>query len=155
MVRECKYHAHFTSRAARDRDWYFEKRSKQQSLINIQGYTLNLKWEWPPTELCNYHDNHSQQRPDSASEGKVRTRYLPVRASSEHCYLLKGLCQNSPLPTPLVFSPQAWATHPLLRQSLGYPAVPTKMARPLHFWTPGWPGARLCLVPGKNLVATF
>ena len=20
----------------------------------------------PPTELCNYHDNHSQQRPDSA-----------------------------------------------------------------------------------------
>ena len=85
----------------------------------------------------------------------LRTRYLPVKASSEHCCLLKGLCQTSPLPTPLVFFPQAWATHPLLRQSLGYPAVPTKMARPLHFWTPGWPGARLCLVPGENLVATF
>ena len=60
----------------------------------------------PPTELCNYHDNHSQQRPDSAGWGKVRTRYLPVKASSEHCCLLKGLCQNSPLPTPLVLTPR-------------------------------------------------
>ena len=34
---------------------------------------------------------------------KLRIRYLPVKASSEHCCLMKGLCQNSPLilaPTP-------------------------------------------------------
>ena len=36
---------------------------------------------------------------------KLRTRYLPVKASSEHCCLLKGLCQNSPLPTPLILAP--------------------------------------------------
>ena len=27
---------------------------------------------------------------------KLRTKYLPVKASSEHCCLLKGLCQNTP-----------------------------------------------------------
>ena len=35
--------------------------------------------------------------------GKLRIRYLPVNACSEHCCLMKGLCQNSPLilaPTP-------------------------------------------------------
>ena len=58
-----------------------------------------------PTELCNYHDNYSQQRPDSADEGKEGTMYLPVKASSRRCCLLKGLCQNSPLPTPLVSLP--------------------------------------------------
>ena len=36
-----KYHAHFTSRAARD-ILIFKKRIKQQSLINIQGWTLYL-----------------------------------------------------------------------------------------------------------------
>ena len=59
-----------------------------------------------PTELCNYHHNHSQQRPHSAGCGKLRTRYLPFKASTEHCRLLKGLCQNSPLPTPLVLTPR-------------------------------------------------
>ena len=87
----------------------------------------------PPTELCNDLDNHSQQRPDSAGWGKVRTRYLPVKPCTEHCFLLKGLCQNNPLPTPLVLPPQAWSTNPLLGQSLGYPAVPTKMPSPLLF----------------------
>ena len=87
----------------------------------------------PPTKLCNDHDNHSQQRPDSAGWGKVRTRYLPVKPCTEHCFLLKGLCQNNPLPTPLVLPPQAWSTNPLLGQSLGYPAVPTKMPSPLLF----------------------
>ena len=35
--------------------------------------------------------------------GKLRITYLSVKASSEHCCLMKGLCQNSPLilaPTP-------------------------------------------------------
>ena len=44
MERECKYHAHFTLRAAREINKYFEKKIKQQSLINIQGWTLNLNW---------------------------------------------------------------------------------------------------------------
>ena len=30
---------------------------------------------------------------------------MPVKASSEQCCLLKGLCQNSPLLTPLVLPP--------------------------------------------------
>ena len=37
---------------------------------------------------------------------------------------------NSPLLSPLVLSPppgQAWSTHSLLRQSLDYPAMPTKI----------------------------
>ena len=58
------------------------------------------------TDLCNYHDNYSQQNPDSAAWGNVRTRPLPVKASSKHCCLLKRLCQNSPLPTPLVLTPR-------------------------------------------------
>ena len=46
MGRICKYRAHFTSRyrTARNQDCYFEKGIKQQSLINIQGWTLNLNW---------------------------------------------------------------------------------------------------------------
>ena len=32
MGRECKYQAHFTSRAAKDVEWYFEKGIKQQKL---------------------------------------------------------------------------------------------------------------------------
>ena len=44
MARDCKYHAHFTSGAARDIDWYFIKGIKEQSLINEQGWTLNLSW---------------------------------------------------------------------------------------------------------------
>ena len=78
--------------------------------------------------------------------GKLKARYLPVKDSSEHFCLLKGLCQNSPFPTPLYFDPQAWSTHPLLGQSLGYPAKPTKTARPLifgHFF-----GHWIGLVPG-------
>ena len=37
------------------------------------------------------------------SSAIIRTRYLPVKASTEHCCLLEGLCQNSPLPSPLHF----------------------------------------------------
>ena len=47
--RECKdmYHAHFTSRAARDLLIFLKKELKQQSLNNVQGctfWTLNLNW---------------------------------------------------------------------------------------------------------------
>ena len=38
------YRAHFTSRAARDIDSYFEKGINQRSLINILIWTLNLNW---------------------------------------------------------------------------------------------------------------
>lgn len=55
--------------------------------------------------LSSYHDNYYQHRPDCASLGKEETRYLPVKASSQHCYLLKGLCQNWPFPTPLFCPP--------------------------------------------------
>ena len=38
------YRAHFTSRAARHIDSYFEKGINQRSLINILIWTLNLNW---------------------------------------------------------------------------------------------------------------
>ena len=40
---ECKYHAHFAFRAARDRDWYFEKKklSNKAWLIYRNGH-----WIW-------------------------------------------------------------------------------------------------------------
>ena len=60
----------------------------------------------PPTELCNYHDNHSHQRPDSAGYGKLRTRYLPVKASSEHALLLtERVVSKQPPPYPTRFAP--------------------------------------------------
>lgn len=62
--------------------------------------------------LSSYHDNYYQHRPDCASLGKEETRYLPVKASSQHCYLLKGLCQNWPFPTPL-FCPHPPPSRPL------------------------------------------
>ena len=37
----------------------------------------------------------------------ARARYSPFKACTEHCCLLKGLCQNSPLPTPLVLTPRS------------------------------------------------
>ena len=106
----------------------------------------------PPTQLCNYHHNHCQQRPDWSCLGKVQTRCLPVKASSDHCW---GCVKVALLPTLIVLPLQAWSTHPVLGQSLGYPAVPTKTASPLRFWTPHWPGAGLRPVPGENLEATF
>ena len=109
-----------------------------------------------PTELCNYHHNHSQQRPHSAGCGKLRTRYLPFKASTEHCRLLKGLCQNSPLPTPLVLTPRPDPpTHFYGSPSAIQLYRPRLQAPWLLFWTPDWPGAWLRQAPGENLVATF
>ena len=73
-----------------------------------------------------------------AGWGKGETRYLPVKASSKHCSLLKDFCQNRP------------PTHPLLGLSLGYLPAPTKTASLLNFWRPNWLPA-----PGENLFATF
>ena len=45
-------------------------RSSAKYVLGTKTLTLpthNTGWmSAPPTELCNYHDNHSQQRPDSA-----------------------------------------------------------------------------------------
>ena len=62
---------------------------------------------------------------------------------------------KQPPPYPTSFDTQASFTHPLLGQSLGYPAVLAKMESPLLFWTLDWPCAGLCPAPGKNLVATY
>ena len=56
----------------------------------------------PPTQLCNYHHNHWQQRPDWACLGKVQTRCLPVKASSDHCW---GCIKVASLPTLIVLPP--------------------------------------------------
>ena len=66
----------------------------------------------PPTELRNYNDNYSQQRP---GWGRVRTRYLPVKASSKHCSLQWRGCAKIAPSLSHLFCPQAWSTHPVLR----------------------------------------
>ena len=95
----------------------------------------------PPTELCNYHDNHSQQRPDAV--GQINNKVLASQSLYWTLLLTEGVVSKQPPPYLTSFDPQAWSTHPLLGQSLGYPAVPTKTANPLLFWTPDWPGAGL------------
>ena len=57
--------------------------------------------------------------------------------------LTEGVVSKQPPPYPTSLDPQAWSTHPLLGQPLGYPTVPTKTASSLLFWTPDWPGAGL------------
>ena len=52
---EGKYHKHFTSGAARDKDYNFGKGIKQQSLINIQGWTLNLNCSNKKVKTKNCH----------------------------------------------------------------------------------------------------
>ena len=58
-------------------DWIYENmvlmsvyRSYAKCVLGTKTLTLPTQdngWlSAPPTELCNYHDNHSQQRPDSA-----------------------------------------------------------------------------------------
>ena len=106
----------------------------------IQSPQGNQETGWlsaHPLELRNYRNNYCQERPDCAGWGKGETRDLPVKASSKHCSLLKGLCQNRP------------PTHPLLGLYLAYLPVPTKTASLLNFWRPNWLPA-----PGENLLAT-
>ena len=52
---KCKDHAHFTSGATRDIDYNFGKGMKQQSLINIQGWTLNLNCSNKKVKTENCH----------------------------------------------------------------------------------------------------
>ena len=102
-------------------------RSYAKCVLGTKTLTLptqdNGRLSGPPTELCSYHDNHSQQWPDSACQGKLRTRQLPVEASTEHCCFTQGVVSKQPPSYPTSFDPQASSTHPLLEQSLGYPAV--------------------------------
>ena len=87
------------------------------------------------------HDNHSQQRPNSARYCELRTRYLPVKASTEDCCLLKGLCQNSPLPTTLAFiSRPDPPTHCQGSPWAIWLYLP-RWQNPYFVWTPHWPGA--------------
>ena len=76
----------------------------------------------------------------------------PARANKKKVFFSRGLfrtllvtegvvSKQSPSYPPS-FDPQAWSTHPQLRQTLGYPAVPTKTASPLQF------GHRTGLEPG-------
>ena len=127
-------------------------RSYTKCVLGTKTLTLPTQdngWLYAPsTELCNYHDNHSQQRPDSAQWlGQVRTTYVPVKASTEHCCLVKGLCQNSPLPTPLFFPPGL--IHPPTVRAVPGPSSCTDQdgkPRTLLDITLGWsratPGAR-------------
>ena len=92
-------------------DWIYENmtlvsvyrsepyRSYAKCVLGIKTFDLTLPTQdngWlstPPTELCNYHDNHSQQRPDSAGQTKKKV----VASQNLYWTLLEWLCQNSPL----------------------------------------------------------
>ena len=96
----------------------------------------------PPTQLCNYHHNHCQERPDWACLGKVQTRCLPVKASSDHCW---GCVKVVPLPTLIVLPLQAWSTHPVVP---GLSSCTDQDGKPSTFldtglaWSRAAPGAR-------------
>ena len=87
--------------------------------------------------------------------GQIKTKVAAPQSMYRTLLLTEGVVSKQPPPYPTNFDPQAWSTHQLLGQSLGYPAVPTKSPSPLPFWTQGWPGPRLRLAPSENLVATF
>ena len=60
MGRKFKYHAHFTSRAARNIDWYFKKGMKHQSLINILRWKLHLnRTEWQKSKKRRIYTKNS------------------------------------------------------------------------------------------------
>ena len=80
----------------------------------------------------------------------IKTKVLASQSLRWTLLFTGGVVSKQPPPCPTSFDPKAWSTHPLLGQSLGYPAVPTKTASPLHFWAPGWPGAGLRPAPGEN-----
>ena len=111
----------------------------------------------PPTELCNYHDNHSKQRPDSAGEGKLRTKVRTSQSLYWTLLLTEGVVSKQPPPYPTSFDPQAWSTLPLLGQSLAIQLYQARRQAPYFFehWTGLEPGCAWGQAPGKNLVATF
>ena len=89
-------------------------RSNAMYALGTKTLTLpNQDGGWksaPPTQLCNYHDNHCQQRPDWAGSGKVQTRCLPVKASSEHCWGCVKIAPSLPyLFFPSRPDPLTWA----------------------------------------------
>ena len=80
-------------------------------------------------------------------QGQIKTKVLASQPALKAVSYWRFV-SNQSLPYPTSFDPRAWSTHPLLGQSLGYPAVPTKTARPLLFlgtglaWSRGSLGAR-------------
>ena len=131
-------------------------RSNAMYVLGTKTLTLpNQDGGWksaPPTQLCNYHDNHCQQRPDSAGSGKVQTRCLPVKASSEHCW---GSVKIVPPPYPTCFAPPGLIHSPSVRAVPGLSSctdqdgkLPTFLDTALA-WSRAGPGAR------RNLEATF
>ena len=69
--------------------------------------------------------------------GQIKTKVLASQSLHWTLLLTEGVVSKQPPPYPTSFDPKAWSTHPLLGQSLGYPAVLTKTSSPLHFWAPG------------------
>ena len=68
---------------------------------------------------------------------QIKTKVLASERLHWTLLLTEGVVSKQPPPKPTSFDPKAWTTHPLLGQSLGYPAVPTKTPSPLLFWTLG------------------
>ena len=83
----------------------------------------------------------------------ARTRYLPVKAASEHCCLLKGLCNNSPPPYPTSFAHKTWS--PPVKAVSGLSSCTDQDSKPPNFLdtAPAWIGRSPA--PGENLVAMF
>ena len=78
----------------------------------------------------------------------AKANYEQGTCQSKPVLNTEGVVSKQPPPYPTSFDPQAWSTHPLLGQSLGYPAVPTKTAIPPLFldtglaWSRAVPSAR-------------
>ena len=58
-------------------DWYFEKGIKQQRLINIQGWALNLNWSDKKGKTSNWHGWF-----------EISSMFQ----TSVHCFFLSMLC---------------------------------------------------------------
>ena len=79
---------------------------------------------------------------------------MPVEAFSEHCFLLKGLCQNSPLLIPLVL-PLGLIHPPTVRAVPGLSSRIDQDGKPPTFfghWTGLEPGCAQCLAKASGHV---
>ena len=101
----------------------------------------------------------------TVSRGLIELARAKEKQGSSRETLLhtERVVSNSLLLSPLVLLPsprpgQAWSTHSLLGQSLGYPAMRpryTPRLSHLNVWRPHWPGVGLSPALGENLVVTF
>ena len=130
-------------------------RSNAMYVLGTKTLTLPNQDGWwksaPPTQLCNYHDNHCQQRPDWAGSGREQTRCLPVKASSEHCWGCVKITPSLPYlfcPSSLIHSPSVRAVPGLSSCTDEDCKLPKSLDTALA-WSRAAPGAR------RNLEATF